>query len=216
MGNRCLIVPKGNESIGIYLHWNGGVDSVTAFLKYCELKNYRSFNGDGYGIARLCQVIGNYFGGTLSIGIETITHELTEDFADNYDNGIYIVDGWEICQRISPSGHEGYDLTEMLIDIDKSQPVEEQLGEDYIKAEEVDAMELKVGDVVLVTSCSEKIERHTVQGFADENNLPAWNRPLLGSPYINMYDDVDGKINPNNFLKGKVRRVKEEAEQNNS
>lgn len=216
MGNRCLIVPKGNESIGVYLHWNGGVDSVTAFLKYCELKGYRNFNGDGYGIARLCQVIGNYFGGTLSIGIETITHELTEDFADNYDNGIYIVDGWEICQRISPSGHEGYDLTEMLIDIDKSQPVEEQLGEDYIKAEEVDAMELKVGDVVLVTSCSEKIERHTVQGFADENNLPAWNRPLLGSPYINMYDDVDGEINPNNFLKGKVRRVKEKAEQNNS
>lgn len=213
MGNRCLIVPKGNESIGVYLHWNGGVDSVTAFLKYCELKGYRSFNGDGYGIARLCQVIGNYFGGSLSLGIEPITHELTEEFANNYDNGIYIVDGWKICERISPSGHEGYDLTEMLIGIDKSQPVDEQLGEDFFKAEEVDAMELNVGDTVLVISYDGKAERHTVQGFADENNLPDLNRPFLGSPYIDMYDDVNGKINPNNFLKGTVLRV---AKQDNS
>ena len=213
MGNRCLIVPKGNESIGVYLHWNGGVDSVTAFLKYCELKGYRSFNGDGYGIARLCQVIGNYFGGSLSLGIEPITHELTEEFADNYDNGIYIVDGWEICERISPSGHEGYDLTEMLIGIDKAQPLDEQLGEDFFKAEEVDAMELNVGDTVLVISYTGKAERHTVQGFADENNLPDLNRPFLGSPYIDMYDDINGKINPNNFLKGTVLRV---AKQDNS
>ena len=216
MGNRCLIVPKGKENIGVYLHWNGGVDSVTAFLKYCDMKDYRSFNGDGYGIARLCQVIGNYFGGTLSIGIETFNHELTEDFADIYDNGIYIVDGWEICQRISPSGHEGYDLMEMLIDIDKSQPEDEQLGEDYIKAEEVEAMELKVGDIVLVIGYDGKVNRYTVQGFADEDNLPDFNRPLLGSPYIDMYDKVNGTINPNNFLKGKVRRVKKEAEQDNS
>lgn len=210
MGNRCLIVPKGNESIGVYLHWNGGVDSVTAFLKYCELKGYRSFSGDGYGIARLCQVIGNYFGGSLSLGVEPITDELTEEFADNYDNGIYIVDGWEICERISPSGHEGYDLTEMLIDIDKAQPVDEQFGEDFFKAEEIDAMELNVGDTVLVMSYDGKVEQHTVQGFADESNLPDFNRPFLGSPYIDMYDDVNGKINPNNFLKGKVHRVKKQ------
>jgi hypothetical protein len=32
----------------------------------------------------------------------------------------------------------------------------------------------------------------------------------MGSPFIDMYDDVNGKINPNNFLTGKVRRVKAE------
>lgn len=213
MGNRCLIVPKGQENLGVYLHWNGGVDSVTAFLEYCKMKEYRPFGGknaDGYGIARFCQVVGNYFGGGLSIGIEAITTELTEDYAEAYDNGIYIIDGWEICKRICPSGHEGYDLMEMLIDIDKSQPEEEQLGEGFLKAEEVDAADLEIGDRVYVMDYNGKVEQYTIQGFADNSNLPDFNRPLIGSPYINKYTEVNGKINPNNFLTGKVRRAKAE------
>lgn len=211
MGNRCLIVPKGQENLGVYLHWNGGVDSVTAFLEYCKIKDYRPFGGknaDGYGIARFCQVVGNYFGGGLSIGIEAITTELTEDYAEAYDNGIYIIDGWEICKRICPSGREGYDLMEMLIDIDKSQPEEEQLGEEFLRAEEVDAANLEIGDKVYVMDYNGKVEQYTIQGFADNSNLPDFNRPLIGSPYINKYNEVNGKINPNNFLTGKVRRVK--------
>lgn len=213
MGNRCLIVPKGQENLGVYLHWNGGVDSVTAFLEYCKMKEYRPFGGknaDGYGIARFCQVVGNYFGGGLSIGIEAITTELTEDYAEAYDNGIYIIDGWEICKRICPSGREGYDLMEMLIDIDKSQPEEEQLGEGFLRAEEVDAADLEIGDKVYVMDYNGKVEQYTIQGFADNSNLPDFNRPLIGSPYINKYNEVNGKINPNNFLTGKVRRVKAE------
>lgn len=214
MGNRCLIVPKGQENLGVYLHWNGGVDSVTAFLEYCKIKDYRPFGGknaDGYGIARFCQVVGNYFGGGLSIGIEAITTELTEDYADAYDNGIYIIDGWEICKRICPSGHEGYNLMDMLIDIDNAQPEGEQLGEEYLKSEEVDAAELEIGDEVFILNHSAQVERYTVQGFADDSNLPDFNRPLMGSPFIDMYDDVNGKINPNNFLTGKVRRVNKEV-----
>lgn len=177
------------------------------------MKEYRPFGGknaDGYGIARFCQVVGNYFGGGLSIGIEAITTELTEDYAEAYDNGIYIIDGWEICKRICPSGHEGYDLMEMLIDIDKSQPEEEQLGEGFLRAEEVDAADLEIGDKVYVMDYNGKVEQYTIQGFADNSNLPDFNRPLIGSPYINKYNEVNGKINSNNFLTGKVRRVKAE------
>lgn len=213
MGNRCLIVPKGQENLGVYLHWNGGVDSVTAFLEYCKIKDYRPFGGknaDGYGIARFCQVVGNYFGGGLSIGIEAITTELTEGYAEAYDNGIYIIDGWEICKRICPSGREGYDLMEMLIDIDKSQPEEERLGEGFLRAEEVDAADLEIGDKVYVMDYNGKVEQYTIQGFAGNSNLPDFNRPLIGSPYINKYNEVNGKINPNNFLTGKVRRAKTE------
>ena len=36
MGNRAIIQPI-NSTMGVYLHWNGGVDSVTAFLKYLSL-----------------------------------------------------------------------------------------------------------------------------------------------------------------------------------
>ena len=81
MGNRAFITDRKKE-MGIYLHWNGGRDSVEAFLKYCELKGYRYPETDGYGWARLAQVIGNFFGGGLSIGIEPRVY-------DPGDNGIY-------------------------------------------------------------------------------------------------------------------------------
>lgn len=43
MGNRAVITTSkapdvsGAKDLGIYLHWNGGRDSVEAFLKYCVL-----------------------------------------------------------------------------------------------------------------------------------------------------------------------------------
>lgn len=135
MGNRCVITTRedfDNDGIGIYLHWNGGRDSVEAFLKYCELKKCRTFNQeDSYAYARLCQVISNFFGGTLSIGIGKIT---TLD-CDNWDNGVYIVDDWEIVGREYFNGDEqtNYDLIKMLLSIDERQPEKERLGEEVIR-----------------------------------------------------------------------------------
>ena len=66
MGNRAVITTRENfenNGIGVYLHWNGGMDSVRAFLKYCELRNFRSPSEDSYGWARLAQVISNFMGG---------------------------------------------------------------------------------------------------------------------------------------------------------
>ena len=66
MGNRAVITTskskdiKKSQAIGVYLHWNGGRDSVEAFLKYCELKKYRSPSDDTCGWVNLCQVIGNF------------------------------------------------------------------------------------------------------------------------------------------------------------
>ena len=137
MGNRAVItasksldVAKSND-IGIYLHWNGGRDSVEAFLKYCELKRYRSPSKDSYGWARLCQVIANFFGGGNSIGIDNCCHL----DCNNWDNGVYIIDGWDIVDRQYYVGAEqyNYDLYEMLLKIDKAQPTTEQLGEEKIK-----------------------------------------------------------------------------------
>lgn len=137
MGNRAVItasksldVAESND-IGIYLHWNGGRDSVEAFLKYCELKRYRSPSEDNYGWARLCQVIANYFGGETSVGIDNCCHL----DCDNGDNGVYIIKGWKIVGRQYHDGAEqhNYNLLKMLIDIDKAQPTKEQLGEGRIK-----------------------------------------------------------------------------------
>ena len=210
MGNRAIITFRGNEHIGIYLHWNGGQDSVDAFLKYCELKKYGHSND--YDIARLCQIIGNYFGGNLSLGLQYID-KLNEDAASGLDNGIYVVENWKVVNHL---GHlysrEGYNLTEFLINIDNAQPEAEKLGADFIKAEEVEAMELKIGDTVFYQDHNGIVSKHTVLGFANENNMPFGNRPPVGSPYIDKYPDVEERINCNNFLKGKVRRAVKENE----
>lgn len=129
MGNRAVITTK-NSRIGVYLHWNGGYDSVSAFLKYCELKEYRSPSEDCYGWARLCQVIGNFFGGGLSVGIDTYRHLDN----DNGDNGVYVIEGWKIVGRRHHNKFYGeqrnYDLIEMLRTINEKQPVAEQINID--------------------------------------------------------------------------------------
>ena len=95
------------------------------------MKGYREPTSDNYGWARLCQVIGNFFGGELSIGIDKCSHL---DY-DNYDHGTYIIDGWDIVDREYFNGNEqyNYDLYEMLCDIDNAQPTREQLGANKIK-----------------------------------------------------------------------------------
>jgi len=124
MGNRGVIATK-NKDLAIYLHWNGGRDSVEGFLNYCKLKGYRAPETDCYGWARLCQVIGNFFGGGLSLGIETYA---TAD-TDNGDNGTYIIEGWKIVDREFHSGREqkSYPLRNVLIEINNSQPKQEQV-----------------------------------------------------------------------------------------
>lgn len=137
MGNRAVItwsrekdVEKSND-LGIYLHWNGGRDSVRAFLAYCDLKQYREPDSDCYGYARLCQVIGNYFGGTTSLGID---HCCRLD-CNNGDNGVYVCKGWEIVGRQYFSGNEQdeYLLLDFLKSINEAMPKDERLKDEEIE-----------------------------------------------------------------------------------
>lgn len=141
MGNRAVITTSEfmnlheeiqfSNELGVYLYWNGGRDSVTTFLTYCKLKGYRPPETDCYGWARLCQVIGNFFGGELSIGIDRCCNL----DCDNGNNGVYIIKNWEIVGRKYFNGTEQlqYDLYGMLCAIDDAQPVNEQLGHNRIK-----------------------------------------------------------------------------------
>lgn len=133
MGNRAVLTfgTKENylDNVGIYLHWNGGPKSVQAFLTYCKFKNYPT---DDYGIARLAQVIGNYFGGNSSIGID-ICQKLD---CNNWDNGVYFIKDWEVVDSLYDDNRrtEDYDVFEFLLTIDRSMPKHEQLGADVIAA----------------------------------------------------------------------------------
>lgn len=197
MGNRAVITTR-EAKVGVYLHWNGGRDSVEAFLKYCELQQYRAPSYDNYGWARLCQVIGNFFGGGLSIGIDA-WDSLEQMCSAGSDNGVYIIDGWKIVARVYPYDgfveQQEYDLSEMLRDIDASQPVSEQLG-GYLIAEEAPTDTLKVGDRVWYMDWNGSPSVHTVMTIKD------------GHPFIDLYDhDGDWTWNSNNRIDSATVRL---------
>jgi len=106
MGNRAVIAFKSMPSIGIYLHWNGGPESVLAFLEETKQRGARSPGVGGdctYAFARLVQTIADYFtqGGSepnyeLSLGVGPLNQLDTK----NGDNGTYwIGEDWEIIGR---------------------------------------------------------------------------------------------------------------------
>ncbi len=205
MGNRAVITTRENWKncgVGIYLHWNGGRDSVEAFLKYCELKGYRSPDEDCYGWARLCQVIGNYFGGALSVGIDTIWNL----DRDNGDNGVYIIEGWKIVDRYHFDGQEqdSYDLNEMMIDIDGSMPTDEQIGT-FLKGKEVMIDELAIGDEVVWIDWSGKVNINKVIGYGIDRFVNGQN--VEGIPYMDVYERDDPADNINNYLYKKDFRL---------
>ncbi len=83
MGNRAVIQIE-NDPLEIYLHWNGGRDSIDPMLVYAREQGIGS--GD-YGVARLCQIIGNTLGGTLSLGVAP-----KGSYSGDEDNGTYVLD----------------------------------------------------------------------------------------------------------------------------
>ena len=129
MGNRAVITGKDNK-LSLYLQWNGGRDSVEGFLKYAKMKGVRGIESDSsYCVARLAQIIGNFFGGNNSIGI-------LQSAQSPGDNGIYVIDdSFNIVDRVDYSGEEQseYSLLEMLNSIDERQPEEGRLGEEKIE-----------------------------------------------------------------------------------
>lgn len=200
MGNRAIIKPEG-KSTGVYLHWNGGVDSVTAFLKYCELRGFRGFD-DPYGLARFCQVVGNYFGGGLSIGIE---ENLNEERDSTIDNGLYVVKDWKIIRHINkPDFRDNYDIDEFVKEIDKCQPESEQLG-DFLDAPETALEDIRVGDIVFIQAIRENWEKHEVVGIGEDRVVNGRN--VLGVPYVNKWGN--GHDNPNNYLREKTRVLRQ-------
>lgn len=135
MGNRAVITTpedfKSEKGVGVYLHWNGGRDSIVPFLRYCKMRGFRCPENDIYGWARLVQVIANFQDMEgLSVGIGHIT----QLDLDNYDNGVYLIQDWEIVGREFLRGSEQntYDELEFLHFIDECQPEAQKLGDELI------------------------------------------------------------------------------------
>lgn len=134
MGNRAVVTTKSatgfnEDAIGVYLHWNGGRDSITAFLKYCELQGFTSPDDkySTYGWSQFAQIVSNYFGGKTSLRIDKCKNL----DCDNYDNGVYFIENWQIVGRefMHHEEQDEYPLKEMLLDIDEKQPEAMQIRE---------------------------------------------------------------------------------------
>lgn len=215
MGNRAVITTP-EMRIGLYLHWNGGRDTVEPLLKYCELQGYRPPSRDCYGWARMAQVMGNYFGGSLSIGIDRY-----ERLGDQGDNGVYVIDGWKIVKRLESvyddKGHvvgtkdfdpsyeqNEYDFDDMLRSFDQSMPKDLQLG-DFLDAEEVSVHDVCIGDRVWLRVFEGIPKLYEVIGFG-EGELGRTD--VTGLPYVKRYgDDGDYSQNINNYVLDETCRI---------
>lgn len=105
MGNRAhVIFADPDPGPAVYLHWNGGPESVYRFLEETERRMGGRFGDASYTAARFAQVVGDFFDssdrGGLSVGVvngpirkrdqKWLSPETLEPF-DHGDNGVYVV-----------------------------------------------------------------------------------------------------------------------------
>ena len=218
MGNRAVITTP-QRKVGLYVHWNGGRDTIEPLLRYCELKGYRDPAIDEYGWARMCQVLGNFFGGANCVGIGPYT---TDERMDPGDNGIYVIKDWKIVERVGLYDgfveQQEYDFDEMLRDFDRSMPESERLGE-FLNSVEVPADELRIGDEVWMFSPYDDWRAYPVVGFGQPefNRISVWVDLPDGKkdvvypelPYVAWMDhDGDFSWNSNNYVHGATARIR--------
>lgn len=209
MGNRAIITtPK--RDMGVYLHWNGGRDSVEPLLHYCKLRGFRNPMRDSYGYARMVQVMANFLGGDgLSVGISPYT---TDRDMDPGDNGIYFVDDWEIVDRYPKDAYEQqtYPFEEMLLEIDAAQPADQQLRE-VLLAKDAPRESLSIGDMVWFDSRFFSSDpSHERRGNFVKAKVVGFGEGVVngydftGVPYVDLYsmDDPEGfASNSNNYIR---------------
>ena len=118
MGNRAVIAFDKFDTEngkGVYLHWNGGRDSVESFLEFVRTDNTASIQETG--VDKLLLAL-NAFG--LSVH-EVTVEPLGRLDCDNYDNGVYVVDtqSWVITDRVFMRYEEqsGYDQEAFVRDL---------------------------------------------------------------------------------------------------
>lgn len=86
MGNRAVVRVEGSK-VGVYLHWNGGRESIEAFLRAAKDLGVRDpIDDTTYFYARFTQIVGNFFGGTTSVGVGALT-----ELDTNGDNGVWVI-----------------------------------------------------------------------------------------------------------------------------
>lgn len=117
MGNRAVITAE-KADCGVYVHWNGGPESVIGFCDACRNLGYRSPDSDPiYGLGRLAYAIGLFFcEGETGFGIGALKNL----DCDNGDNGVYVIGAdWRIIRRYGDGNRPIKTRTDLDIDANK-------------------------------------------------------------------------------------------------
>lgn len=124
MGNRAVINQYGSNE-AVYLHWNGGRDSVEPLLYYAKhfASKYVGFEHmkalDVFAFVCDC------------VGLNPIKTTMGRADCDNGDNGVYYIDDdYKITGRaFNHSAEQKYNnFEEMLNAIDQQMPTKKQLS----------------------------------------------------------------------------------------
>ncbi len=141
MGNRATVIftdGKQSFSPAVYLHRNGGPESIYAFLEELDRRGARA--DQDYECARFIQLVGEFFDqdaiGTLSLGVSNgpksdKPEDLAEVMTDHGDNGFYLVNrtGKTLTMRRFFEKHvgQGYDTKDFkLVELSPSEVADER------------------------------------------------------------------------------------------
>lgn len=127
MGNRAVITFQRHVTAPcIYLHWNGGRESVEAFLEVAKRLNLKGDHRTRMDV--LAEVLAKSFFKT-KVGETIYREDYGKADADNWDNGVYVInDDWEIIDRLFKRYPDEPDAakTQQIIDA--------ILGDDFCKS----------------------------------------------------------------------------------
>lgn len=128
MGNRAVIIEFGKQE-GIYLHWNGGRDSVDPMLYYA--KHFLNMK-----LSILTSNIKKVEFVATCLGVSPeYSSDYTKLDCDNWDNGVYVIDAdFKIIERMFFKGEEQeeYNFINFLLEIDENMPKRFQKGREFI------------------------------------------------------------------------------------
>lgn len=184
MGNRAVIAHK-DSPIAVYLHWNGGMDSVKPLLDYCKIAGFPSPNEYGDGFTQLGAVAMNFIGDAGSI-ISTKDREPNE--FNPGDNGIYWIDkDWNIVERETYDGfteQNTHDYWEMLVEWQEVQGRGTTIPFHMLATDQVTTDDVSTGEYIYARS-----------GFT------GWKKYLVGArdgahgrSFIYIYPVTDGGV----------------------
>lgn len=201
MGNRAYIMSKHNNDVAVYVHWNGGADSIVPLFDFLgRVHPNGGFKGDfmdGVAFAQFIQVFSNAFGEAT---MEQVDGSDKEKLADGIDNGVYVVDGWNIVEKVKGCCESaGHDYDEMLVYINSRQPQHMQLSVDMLSARQAgEDNPMQVGDVVWSVNFG-KAESYPVLWQQEEDRvLNGYN--IKGRMFIDRYgvDNINSYVEPEN------------------